>query len=201
MASRFPAAASSRRTIIPRRTADVGTQERRTFTGTGARSRPSSGRCATAIAGCVVWLTGLCGVGQIHHRHRTGARVVQPRPPRLRAGRRQHAPRPLLRSGLLAQGPQGEHPPGRRGGQALRRCRDDLHHRVYLALSLGPGRWCAQIVPPGNFIEVYRQRAAGSLRAARPQGPLRQSPRGAKSRISPASPRLTSLRSGPKSSC
>ena len=148
--------------------------------------------------GCVVWLTGLSSVGQVHHRHRARARTLQSRPPCLCAGRRQHPPRPLLGPRLLAGGPRGEHPPRGRGGQAVCRRRGDLHHRLHLALSEGPGLGPA---PPARraVCRGLRQRPAGGLRAARSQGALRQGPRPARSRSSPASPPRTRNLCSPRS--
>ena len=77
-----------------------------TSTGAAGKVTPAQRTLRNGHCGCVVWLTGLSGSGKIHHRHRTGTRALQPGQARLRARRRQHPPRPLLRPRLLAAGPR-----------------------------------------------------------------------------------------------
>ncbi len=112
---------------------------------------------------------------QIHHRHRVGTGALQPRPPRVRAGWRQHPSRAGFRPRLFPQRPHREHSPGGGGGQALCRRRGDLHHRVYFSVSRGPRPGA----PYHSARALYRglcQRAPRSLRTARSQGALRQGP-------------------------
>ena len=115
-------------------------------------------------------------LGQDHDCRRTGARAVRAGQAGLCARRRQHAPRPVQRPGLLAAGPPREHPAHWRGGQALCRRGRDLHHGLHLPLPRGP-RGDPPQPAAGPVCRGLFERAAGGLRAARHQRTLRQGPR------------------------
>ena len=65
------------------------------------------------------------------------------RPPHLHARRRQPAPRPQPRPRLHRCRSRREHPPRRRGGEAVRRCRADRALLLHLAVPRPSGGWCA----------------------------------------------------------
>ena len=86
----------------PRRTHDAATQERQHLLEPRQGHRPPA-RAAQRPPRLRHLADRPVRRRQVHHRHRAGARAVQPRPARLRAGRRQHPPRPLLGPRLLAR--------------------------------------------------------------------------------------------------
>ena len=174
-------------------------QKRTTFTGAGARSPPTSAPCATATRAASSGSPGCRGSGKSTIATELERELFNLGRHVLRAGRRQHAPRALLRPRLLASRPQGEHPPRRRGGQAFCRRRHHLHHRVHFALPLRPRPGAQDRCRRASSWKCIVNAPLEGLRAARPQGPLRQGPRPARSRTSPASPRP--MRSPSSRSC
>ena len=117
---------------------------------------------------------------------RAGRHTYMPR-------RRQRPPRPEPRSRLHRCRPRREHPPRRRGGQAVRRCRADRALLLHLALPGGAADG-ARIARARRVHRGLRRHADRGMHAARPEGALRQGAGRARSRTSPASTALTSIR-------
>ena len=120
--------------------------------------------------GAVLWFTGLSGSRQVDPGPGAGARAVRQGLPGLRAGRRQYPRRAQRQSRLQPRGPGREHPPRRRGGVPVRRCRLHRDQLVHLALPLRPRAGAGR--GQGRVPRGLRQGVAGGLRGPRPQGPL-----------------------------
>ncbi len=117
-------------------------------------------------------------LGQVDDRDRGRAHAGQQRPLRLHARRRQPSPRPQRRPRLQRGGPGRERAPRRRGREAAGRVRHDRDRLPGQPLQgrprPGPRR------PRGgrdSLLRGLRRHAAGGVRTARPEGPLREGPR------------------------
>ena len=82
----------------------------------------------------VLWFTGLSGAGKSTIANLVEKRLHAVGPPHHDPGRRQRPPRAEPRPGLHRGRPRGEHPPRRRGREAVRRSRADRAGVVHLAL-------------------------------------------------------------------
>ena len=149
-------------------------------------------------SGCTVWLTGLSGSGKSTIAVDLEKRALGARRPHLHPRRRQHPPRPQQEPRLLARGPHREHPPHRRGREALHRRRRGRADRLHLALPRRP-RPGARAHAGGRLRRGPRRLPGRGLRAARREGPLQEGARRRRSRSSPASPPPTRRRSRPSS--
>ena len=147
---------------------------------------------------CIVWFTGLSGAGKSTIANIVEQKLHRARPPHHAARRRQCPPRPQPRPRLHRGRPRREHPPRRRGREADGRQRADRDLLVHLALP----RRARHGARAGRRRRVHRglrRHADRGMHAARPQGPLCQGARPARSRTSPASTRPTKRPKAPKS--
>lgn len=74
------------------------------------------------------------------HQFCAGGVPGHPRHPLLLPGRRQRPSRPEQEPGLLFRRPRGEHPPYRRGGQAVCGCRAGVRHQFHFSFHKGQKR-------------------------------------------------------------
>ena len=105
------------------------------------------------------------GRRQVGHRQPAGNPTVRPRPAHLLARRRQRAPRPEPRPGLHRCRPGGKHPPGGRGVQVVRGCRDDCIDGLHLAVPFR-ARDGARAAAGRRVHRDFRRHAAGRGRRA-----------------------------------
>ena len=114
--------------------------------------------------------------GQVHHREPGRTQAARAGLPHLPAGRRQRAPRHQQGPGFHPGRSRGEHPPHRRGGAPDGRRGLDRAGQRDLAVpqraTLG-----TRVVRRRRVPGSVRRRAAGRVRAARPEGPLPQGAR------------------------
>ena len=103
----------------------------------------------------ILWFTGLSGSGKSTIANIVEKQLHAARPPHHAARRRQYAPRPQQRSRLHRCRPRREHPPRRRGGEALRRGRARSCSAPSSRRSRPSGRWCATWSADGEFIEIF----------------------------------------------
>ena len=114
---------------------------------------------ASALNGhkpAILWFTGLSGSGKstianLVERELHDARRAHTYPAR----RRQCAPRPEPRPRLHRRRPGREHPPRRRGGQAVRRGRHWSCCARSSRRSAPSGGWCASWSAEGEFVEIF----------------------------------------------
>ena len=135
--------------------------------------------------GVTVWLTGPLGLRQVDDRGRRREGAARARPARLRARRRQHPPRPEQEPRLLARRPHREHPPHRRGGEALHRRRRDRAAPRSSRPTAPTATRCARSCGRATSSRCYVDGERRDLRGARREGPLQEGARRARSRSSP----------------
>jgi adenylylsulfate kinase-like enzyme len=135
----------------PRRSADSLQKSHNIYWSHG-KVTLCSAPCATATRR-VVWLTGLSASGKStisteleRELFNLGRHVYVLDGDNMRHG--------LVPTWASRPGPQGEHPPRGRDGQALCRRGHHLHHGLHFALSRGPRHGAADH-GAGTFVEVY----------------------------------------------
>ena len=119
---------------------------------------------------CILWFTGLSGAGKSTIANLVEKKLHARRPPHLSARRRQRPPRPQPRSRLHRRRPRREHPPRRRDGEALRRCRADRAGLLHLAVPLRARAWRASWSATGEFLEIFVDAPLAVAEARDPKG-------------------------------
>ena len=151
----------------------------RTSSGTRARCRAPSGGRAAGVRGATVWFTGLSGSGKSTVAAALDRAAHRARRAHLHARRRQPAPRPQRRPRLLRRRPR---PRTCAASARWRGCsptpassRSSRSSARTAPGATTPAR-CTR--PPGSpFVEVFVDTPHRGVRAARPEGPLRQGAR------------------------
>ena len=113
------------------------------------------------------------GLGQVDDRQSRREGAVRRRAPHLYPRRRQCASRAEPRSRLHRCRPGGEHPPRRRGVEAVPRCRPDRARLLHLAVPQRTPHGARACRQRGVHRDLRRY-ADRDLHAARSQGPLRE---------------------------
>ncbi len=144
-------------------------------------ARRAGGQCAD---GAVVHRP--VGLGQVHHRQHRGTGAAQGRARDLFARWRQCPPRAVPRPRLHRGRPGREHPPRRRGLEAVRRCRDDRAVLLHLALPRGATDGARPARRRANSPRCSWTRRSRPASRATPRASMPRRRRG-RSRTSPAS--------------